>query len=60
MVQGSPFAIEGVHLKGYGVVYTLTVPSSEQKIEAELAKPQRKRLTDWERIRTEIYRGRGA
>jgi tetratricopeptide (TPR) repeat protein len=45
---------EGTYLKGYGIVFSASVPASADKTVAEAAKPARKPLSDWERVRKEL------
>jgi hypothetical protein len=46
--------LEGVHLKGYGVVYTVTLPPLPHAAKPQPAKPAAKPLSDWERVRKEV------
>ena len=46
--------LEGVYLKGYGVVYTVTLPPEVLRTKTGAAPPTAKRLSDWERVRKEI------
>lgn len=46
--------LEGVYLKGYGVVYTVTMPPLPHAIKTQAAKPAPKALSDWERVRKEL------
>jgi hypothetical protein len=47
-------ALEGVYLKGYGVVYTMTLPPQPHPVKPPPAKPAAKPLSDWERVRKEV------
>jgi hypothetical protein len=47
--------MQGVYLKGQGVVYTLTVPQHFQKPVAGPDKPAPRALTEWERTRKELH-----
>lgn len=49
-----PFGLEGVYLKGQGVVYTATMPPPGRDPRPEAAKPADKPLSDWERVRKEL------
>jgi hypothetical protein len=46
--------LEGVYLKGYGVVYTVTLPPPPHAVKPQPAKAAAKPLSDWERVRKEI------
>jgi hypothetical protein len=55
-VQVPKFApAEGVHLKGQGVVYTVTLPPTRHDVKAAPAKPSGKPLSDWDRVRNELH-----
>jgi hypothetical protein len=47
-------APEGVYLKGYGVVYTVTLPPPPHAAKPQPAKAAVKPLSDWERVRKEV------
>jgi hypothetical protein len=47
-------ALEGVYLKGYGVLYTMTLPPQPHPVKPPPAKPAAKPLSDWERVRKEL------
>jgi hypothetical protein len=47
-------SLEGVYLKGYGVVYTVTMPPQPHATKTQTAKPAPKALNDWERVRKEL------
>lgn len=55
IAQPRSLDIEGSYLKGQGIVYTMTLPACLDKADTEPAKPPRKRLTDWERIRKHLH-----
>jgi len=46
--------IQGVYLKGQGVVYTMSVPQHFQKVVGGADKPAGQPLTEWERVRKEL------
>jgi hypothetical protein len=46
--------MQGVYLKGQGIVFTATVPLHFQKPVAGADKPAPKPLTEWERVRKEL------
>ncbi len=46
--------MQGVYLKGQGVVFTMTVPQHFQRPVGGPDKPAQKQLTEWERIRKEL------
>ena len=46
---------EGIYLKGYGVVYAVTLPPGPHEEILVQAKPKMKPLSDWERIRKELH-----
>ncbi len=50
--ESSP--VEGVYLKGQGVVFTVTLPPSSKDPKPQAAKPAPKPMDDWERIRREL------
>jgi hypothetical protein len=52
--ETQPTGLEGVYLKGQGVVYTLTLPPPQDDPKPTVAKPASKPLTDWERVRKEL------
>jgi hypothetical protein len=45
---------EGVYLKGYGVVYTVTVAGPPRKETAEVSQSAPRPLSDWDRMRSEV------
>ncbi len=47
-------AVEGTYLKGYGVVYSVSLPVVYQESVKESAKPAPKPLSQWERVRKEL------
>ncbi len=47
--------LEGAYLKGYGVVYTVTLPPQARPKKTGAAAPTAKPLSDWERVRKEIH-----
>ena len=54
-LQGAKhFSVEGNYLKGYGVVFTATVPWDARNPVAESAKSEPKPLSDWDRVRKEL------
>jgi tetratricopeptide (TPR) repeat protein len=46
--------IEGTYLKGYGVVFSASLPVRFEEAVTQVAKPARKPLSDWERVRKEL------
>jgi hypothetical protein len=46
--------LEGTYLKGYGIVYTVTLPPPIERPAPPAAAPPAKRLSDWERLRREV------
>src|SRR5262245_47338857 len=46
--------VEGNYLKGYGVVFTITLPRSAATTPAPSTQPAAKPLSDWERTRREL------
>jgi hypothetical protein len=44
----------GVYLKGYGVVYTLTLPPQPPDAKPKATKPAAKPVSDWERVRKQV------
>jgi hypothetical protein len=47
-------SLEGVYLKGYGVVYTVTMAPVPHATKTQTAKSAPKALNDWERVRKEL------
>jgi hypothetical protein len=45
---------EGVYLKGQGVVFTMTLPPSEQNPSTLSLAPDKKPMSDWERMRRQV------
>jgi tetratricopeptide (TPR) repeat protein len=50
----SPSTLEGVYLKGQGVVYTVTLPPSARSSRTETSGSSARPLSDWERMRKEV------
>ena len=51
----NPFGVQGVYLKGQGIVCTVTLPTNiHQKIVGGPDTPAAKTLSEWERIRKEL------
>jgi hypothetical protein len=48
------FSVEGNYLKGYGAVFTATVPWDARNPVAESAKSEPKALSEWDRVRKEL------
>src|SRR5437763_703560 len=46
---------EGVYLKGYGVVYTATLPASARDVKPDAPRPAPKSLSEWERVRKQLH-----
>jgi tetratricopeptide (TPR) repeat protein len=52
----APFeAVEGFHLKGYGVVYTAALAAQFQEPVRHVSGPAVKPLSEWERVRKELH-----
>ncbi|HEV3445873.1 MAG TPA: tetratricopeptide repeat protein [Gemmataceae bacterium] len=52
----APFeAVEGFHLKGYGVVYTAALAAQFQETVRHVSGPAAKPLSEWERVRKELH-----
>jgi|GEM_PF-2846642 len=52
----APFeAVEGFHLKGYGVVYTAALAAQFQEAVRHFSGPAVKPLSEWERVRKELH-----
>jgi hypothetical protein len=49
-----PFGVQGVYLKGQGIVYTVTLPAHVHKVTGGPDGPAPKPLTEWERVRKEL------
>jgi hypothetical protein len=49
-----PLDIEGVYLKGHGIIYTVTLPTSLRDSKSSPPKPQTKPISDWDRVRKEM------
>jgi hypothetical protein len=50
-----PGAVQGVYLKGQGIVFTATLPAHAQKVTGGPDKPATRPLTDWDRVRKELH-----
>jgi hypothetical protein len=55
LVELPPPAIEGVYLKGYGVVFTLTLPPQPLVTGQKTEKPAPKPVSEWDRIRRQLH-----
>jgi hypothetical protein len=47
-------AVEGVYLKGHGVIFTVTLPPQQNPKPDAAVSPPEKPLTEWERVRKEV------
>jgi hypothetical protein len=55
-VSGNRYGVqpEGTYLKGYGVVYTVTLPAAHHRTKPQTDKPAPTPLSEWERTRKEL------
>jgi hypothetical protein len=48
------YGVEGIHLPGYGLVYSVTMPPPAQPLRGKAGKPVSRPPTQWERVRNEV------